>query len=92
MDSPHTKAHLLFQAHLSRLPVPTDYVTDLRSVLDQCVRIIQVGHFCSYFFHCEMRSNRINLEDFFFLNAFSEFCSKSLRRLMQLKCYFFRQC
>uniref|UniRef100_A0A0N4UZQ9 Activating signal cointegrator 1 complex subunit 3 n=1 Tax=Enterobius vermicularis TaxID=51028 RepID=A0A0N4UZQ9_ENTVE len=41
MDSPHTKAHLLFQAHLSRLPVPTDYVTDLRSVLDQCVRIIQ---------------------------------------------------
>uniref|UniRef100_A0A915CIG8 U5 small nuclear ribonucleoprotein 200 kDa helicase n=2 Tax=Parascaris univalens TaxID=6257 RepID=A0A915CIG8_PARUN len=41
MDSSHTKAHLLLQAHLSRTTIPTDYVTDQRSVLDQCVRILQ---------------------------------------------------
>lgn len=42
-DSPHTKAFLLLQAHFSRLPLPcTDYITDLKSVLDQAIRIIQV--------------------------------------------------
>ncbi|XP_015759124.1 PREDICTED: activating signal cointegrator 1 complex subunit 3-like [Acropora digitifera] len=41
-DSPHTKAHLLFQAHFSRLPLPsTDYLTDTNSVLDQAIRILQ---------------------------------------------------
>ncbi|KAI4494071.1 hypothetical protein M0802_009225 [Mischocyttarus mexicanus] len=41
-DSPNTKAYLLLQAHFSRLPVPcTDYITDLKSVLDQAIRIIQ---------------------------------------------------
>ena len=38
-DSPHTKAHLLFQAHFTRLPLPsTDYLTDTNSVLDQAIR------------------------------------------------------
>lgn len=42
-DSPNTKAYLLLQAHFSRLPLPcTDYTTDLKSVLDQAIRIIQV--------------------------------------------------
>ncbi|XP_065574248.1 activating signal cointegrator 1 complex subunit 3-like [Artemia franciscana] len=41
-DSPHTKAHLLFQAHFSRLPLPiSDYHTDTKSVLDQAIRILQ---------------------------------------------------
>lgn len=41
-ESPHTKANLLFQAHFSRLQLPcTDYYTDLKSVLDQAIRIIQ---------------------------------------------------
>lgn len=41
-DSPHTKAFLLLQSHLSRLPTPcTDYITDLKSVLDQAIRILQ---------------------------------------------------
>ncbi len=43
--SPHTKAALLFQAHFARfaadqLPI-ADYVTDLKSVLDQSIRILQ---------------------------------------------------
>ncbi|KAF4522149.1 hypothetical protein B566_EDAN012611 [Ephemera danica] len=42
MDSPHTKAFLLFQAHISRQELPSsDYYTDLKSVLDQAIRIIQ---------------------------------------------------
>lgn len=41
-DDPHTKASLLLQAHMSRLPLPiTDYVTDTRSVLDNSARILQ---------------------------------------------------
>lgn len=41
-DSPHTKAHLLLQAHFSRLPLPiSDYITDTKTVLDQSIRIIQ---------------------------------------------------
>lgn len=42
-DSPHTKAHLLLQAHFSHLELPiSDFVTDTKSVLDQAVRILQV--------------------------------------------------
>ena len=41
-DSPHTKTHLLLQAHFSRLPLPiADYGTDTKSVLDQAIRIMQ---------------------------------------------------
>uniref|UniRef100_A0A7S3G5F7 RNA helicase n=1 Tax=Palpitomonas bilix TaxID=652834 RepID=A0A7S3G5F7_9EUKA len=41
-DSPHVKANLLLQAHLSRLDLPVaDYVTDTKSVLDQTVRVVQ---------------------------------------------------
>ncbi|XP_010605477.1 activating signal cointegrator 1 complex subunit 3 isoform X2 [Fukomys damarensis] len=41
-DSPHTKAHLLLQAHLSRamLPCP-DYDADTKTVLDQALRVCQ---------------------------------------------------
>ncbi|XP_054270395.1 activating signal cointegrator 1 complex subunit 3 [Macrosteles quadrilineatus] len=42
LDSPHTKAHLLLQAHFSHLQLPcTDYYTDTKSVLDQSIRILQ---------------------------------------------------
>ncbi|XP_038724943.1 DExH-box ATP-dependent RNA helicase DExH14 isoform X2 [Tripterygium wilfordii] len=42
LDDPHVKANLLFQAHFSQLELPiSDYITDLKSVLDQSVRIIQ---------------------------------------------------
>lgn len=41
-DSPHTKTHLLFQAHFSRIQLPcTDYLTDLKSALDQSIRVLQ---------------------------------------------------
>lgn len=43
-DSPHTKTHLLLQAHFSRAELPiADYVTDTKSVLDQALRILQVS-------------------------------------------------
>ncbi|XP_072988680.1 DExH-box ATP-dependent RNA helicase DExH14 isoform X2 [Typha latifolia] len=42
LDDPHVKANLLFQAHFSGTELPiSDYVTDLKSVLDQSIRIIQ---------------------------------------------------
>jgi activating signal cointegrator complex subunit 3 len=42
LDSPHTKCFLLLQAHLSQLALPiADYRTDTKSVLDQCVRVLQ---------------------------------------------------
>lgn len=42
-DSPHTKTLLLLYAHLCRTVLPsTDYVTDLKSVLDQAIRVLQV--------------------------------------------------
>ncbi|CAO2818508.1 unnamed protein product [Amaranthus hypochondriacus] len=42
LDDPHIKTNLLFQAHFSQLEMPiSDYVTDLKSVLDQSIRIIQ---------------------------------------------------
>jgi len=41
-DSPHLKTNILIQYHLSRLEFPRiDYVTDLKSCLDQIIRIIQ---------------------------------------------------
>ena len=44
-DSPHTKTHLLLQAHFSSAALPiADYVTDTKSVLDQALRILQVGY------------------------------------------------
>ena len=42
-DSPHVKCHLLLQCHFARLKLPiADYKTDTKSVLDQCIRILQV--------------------------------------------------
>ncbi|CAN1151841.1 DExH-box ATP-dependent RNA helicase DExH14 [Linum perenne] len=42
LDDPHVKANLLFQAHFSQLELPiSDYITDLKSVLDQSIRIMQ---------------------------------------------------
>ncbi|KAL6011995.1 activating signal cointegrator 1 complex subunit [Asimina triloba] len=42
LDDPHVKANLLFQAHFSQLELPiSDYITDLKSALDQSIRIIQ---------------------------------------------------
>lgn len=41
-DSSHTKTYILLQAHFSRLELPcSDYLTDLKSVMDQCIRVIQ---------------------------------------------------
>lgn len=46
MESPHTKTHLLLQSHFSRLDLPcSDYYTDLKSVLDQAIRVLQVNFF-----------------------------------------------
>lgn len=40
--SPHVKTNLLLQAHFARAALPiSDYYTDLKSVLDQAVRIFQ---------------------------------------------------
>jgi len=42
LDNPHTKCFLLLQAHLTRAPLPiADYRTDTKSVMDQCVRVLQ---------------------------------------------------
>ncbi|CAD5122095.1 DgyrCDS10545 [Dimorphilus gyrociliatus] len=42
MDSSHTKAHLLLQAHFSHANLPcSDYATDTKSVMDQAIRILQ---------------------------------------------------
>ena len=42
MDDPHTKGFLLIIAHMFGLPMPIqDFFTDLRSLLDQSVRILQ---------------------------------------------------
>ena len=41
LDSPHTKAALLLQAHFVHAPMPiSDYVNDTKSVLDQSLRIL----------------------------------------------------
>lgn len=42
LDDPHIKTNLLLQAYFSHMELPvTDYATDLKSVLDQSIRIIQ---------------------------------------------------
>ena len=42
MDSPHTKANLLLQAHMSQLQLPcTDYLTDTKTVMDNALRVLQ---------------------------------------------------
>ncbi|ELT88015.1 hypothetical protein CAPTEDRAFT_159536 [Capitella teleta] len=42
MDSAHTKTLLLLQAHFSQQQLPSsDYFTDLKSVLDQAIRVCQ---------------------------------------------------
>jgi activating signal cointegrator complex subunit 3 len=42
LDDPHVKTNLLLQAHFSQLELPiSDYITDLKSVLDQSIRILQ---------------------------------------------------
>lgn len=41
-DNPHTKCHLLLQAYYSQIELPSsDYNTDLKTVMDQCMRILQ---------------------------------------------------
>jgi len=41
MDSPHTKTFLLLQARMKRVKLPlADYANDLKSVLDQALRIL----------------------------------------------------
>uniref|UniRef100_A0A0N4ZRT8 U5 small nuclear ribonucleoprotein 200 kDa helicase n=1 Tax=Parastrongyloides trichosuri TaxID=131310 RepID=A0A0N4ZRT8_PARTI len=40
-ESSYTKVFLMYQAHFSRLQLPVDYRTDLRSCLDSCLRIVQ---------------------------------------------------
>ena len=41
-DSSHVKTNILIQYHLSRLEFPrVDYITDLKSCIDQIIRIIQ---------------------------------------------------
>jgi activating signal cointegrator complex subunit 3 len=41
-ESPHVKTYLLLQAHLSRVKLPiADYLTDLKTILDQTIRVIQ---------------------------------------------------
>lgn len=48
LDSSHTKAYILLQCHFSRASFPsTDYKTDLKSVLDQALRILQVKYLYS---------------------------------------------
>uniref|UniRef100_A0A7E4USK6 MIF4G domain-containing protein n=1 Tax=Panagrellus redivivus TaxID=6233 RepID=A0A7E4USK6_PANRE len=41
-ESPHVKVNLLYQAHFSQFEgLSADYVTDLRSIVDACIRILQ---------------------------------------------------
>lgn len=40
-DSPHVKAFVLLQAQFARIVMPVDYVTDLKSTMDNAVRVIQ---------------------------------------------------
>lgn len=50
-DDPHTKAHLLYQAHFSRFTaLNSEFQTDQKSVLDQGIRILQVSELSNYLF------------------------------------------
>lgn len=43
-DSPHLKVNLLLQMYLNDLELPNqEYIVDLKSVLDQALRILQVS-------------------------------------------------
>lgn len=43
-DSPHLKVNLLLQMYLNDLELPNqEYTVDLKSVLDQALRILQVS-------------------------------------------------
>lgn len=45
VDSPHTKTFLLLQSQMFLLPVPiSDYTTDLKSALDNSMRVLQVSN------------------------------------------------
>lgn len=41
-ESSHSKTFLLYQAYFSRMQVHVDYLTDQRSIVESCIRIIQV--------------------------------------------------
>lgn len=41
-ESSNVKTYLLYQAYFSRMQVHVDYLTDQRSVVESCIRIIQV--------------------------------------------------
>ena len=61
LDSPHTKTHLLLQAHFSRAALPiADYLTDTKSVLDQALRILQVGRPTLTQTQCHMRESSVD--------------------------------
>lgn len=40
-DDPATKAFILLQTHLVRLPLPTDMSSDLQQILNDCIKLIQ---------------------------------------------------
>lgn len=43
-DSPHVKVSILLQMYLADLELPNqEYIVDLKSVLDQALRILQVN-------------------------------------------------
>jgi len=39
-DDPHSKTFILLQAHMTKLKMQTDYMTDLSSVLFRCIPVI----------------------------------------------------
>ncbi|CAK5112329.1 unnamed protein product [Meloidogyne enterolobii] len=41
-ESSHVKTHLLYQAHFTRMHLPVDYITDQRSIIESCIRILQL--------------------------------------------------
>jgi hypothetical protein len=64
-ESPHVKTHLLYQAHFCGMKLPVDYITDQRSIIESCIRIIQV-----------LFKSIINLIDYAYYNcqAMFDFC------------------
>lgn len=48
-DSPHLKVNLLLQMYINNMDLPNqEYIVDLKSVLDQALRILQVSYFLYY--------------------------------------------
>lgn len=73
-EAPETKVFLLLQAHFSRLQMPIpDYKTDLKMVLQQALRILQVSNifYLFYFFkfHIIWGPNRNNPQNSFHINT-----------------------